>query len=345
VADGRDTPMKSALGYVKMIRRALPGVIFGSLSGRYYAMDRDNNWERTDAAWDAIAGKAPVRRARIEDLIRESYNRGITDEFIKPTRIAAPVMTRSDGLLFFNFRSDRARQILRLVVKSGKVGNLLCFSQYGEGLNEYCPALLSDVPVKNTLGDVLASAGLSQLRLAETEKYNYATYCFDAERTIDYPNEKKILIPSPKVATFDLMPEMAAPEITREFLANVGKFDVIIMNYANGDMVGHTGNMKAAVRALETLDGCLARIVPAALKAGGAVLLTADHGNIEKMKYGFMGLMPWTAHTANPVWLTAISNQRIGLKKIKGAGLANIAPTMLKLLGIKPPREMAAPLA
>jgi 2,3-bisphosphoglycerate-independent phosphoglycerate mutase len=345
IADGRDTNEKSALLYVRRIRRALGrDFVFGTLCGRYYAMDRNGNWDRTRAAFRAIySAKGSAFRGDIDDAIRRSYGRGITDEFIKPVRFAnySVGVQRGDGVLFFNYRADRARQFLELLVRE-RHRKILCFSQYGGGLNKYCPALLSDIPVKNTLGDVLAKHGLSQLRLAETEKYNHVTYFFDAERMIDYPNEKKILVPSPAVATFDMRPEMSAPEITREFLKNAGKFRVIIMNYANGDMVGHTGNKRAAIAAMEDLDKCLSKIVPAALKLGGAVLIAADHGNAEKMA-DFWG-RKWTAHTTNPVRLIAASNRKITLRHVKGAGLANIAPTMLKLLGIKPPKEMTKPL-
>jgi 2,3-bisphosphoglycerate-independent phosphoglycerate mutase len=345
IADGRDVNEKSALLYVRKIRRRLGrDFIFGTLSGRYYAMDRNENWDRTRAAFRAIysAGGAAFR-GDIEQAVLKSYRGGITDEFIKPIRFANynVGVQRDDGVLFFNYRADRARQFLRLLVRA-RHRKILCFSQYGDGLDKYCPALIPDIPVRNTLGDVLAKYGVSQLRLAETEKYNHVTYFFDAERMIDYPGEKKILVPSPAVATFDMKPEMSAPEITREFLKNIGKFRVVIMNYANGDMVGHTGNLRAAIRAMEELDKCLSKIVPAALKLDGTVLITADHGNAEKMT-DFWG-RKWTAHTTNPVRFIAASNGRIELRRVRGAGLANIAPTMLRLLGIRPPREMAEPL-
>jgi 2,3-bisphosphoglycerate-independent phosphoglycerate mutase len=348
ISDGRDVDPKSALLYVGKIRRALgSGFVFGSICGRYYAMDRNNNWDRTELAFDAIAKRrVKAAGAPIEQVIGRTYRAGVTDEFIKPARLSDfGGIARDDGVLFFNYRADRARQFLKMLVKSRLTRNMLCFSQYGDGLDGYCPALLPDVPIKNTLGDILAKNGLSQLRLAETEKYNHVTYFFDAERMIDYPKEKKILVPSPAVATFDLTPEMSAPGITGQFLKNARDFDAIIMNYANGDMVGHTGNRRAAIAAMETLDKCLARIVPMVLKLDGTILITADHGNAEKMASGLFGTRPWTAHTMNPVPLVAVSNRRIGLKNPRGgAGLANIAPTMLKLLGINRPREMAAPL-
>ena len=357
IADGRDVDSRSAMLYVRKIRRTLGrDFIFGSLSGRYYAMDRNNNWDRTKEAFDAIFGaggagfyKTRLRREAanmtIDSAIRRSYARNITDEFIRPVRFSSPPVSRDDGVLFFNYRADRARQFLELLVKS-RHRRILCFSQYGvPELDKCCPALLPDVPIRNTLGDVLAGNGLTQLRLAETEKYNHVTYFMDAERMMDYPGEKKILVPSPAVATFDLAPEMSAPEITREFLRNIGGFDAVIMNYANGDMVGHTGNMAAAVKSLEVLDLCLSKIVPAVLKLGGAIMITADHGNAEKMS-DWRG-RKWPAHTTNPVpfvlvsprrWWSATKGGDGGL--CKHGGLANIAATMLKLLGVKPPREM-----
>jgi 2,3-bisphosphoglycerate-independent phosphoglycerate mutase len=346
ISDGRDVNEKSALLYVRRIRRALGrrDFVFGTLSGRYYAMDRNENWDRTRLAFRAIYNaEGAVFRGDIEQAIASSYRKRITDEFISPARFANynVGVQKNDGVLFFNYRADRARQFLRLLV-GARHRKILCFSQYGDGLDKYCPALIRDVPVKNTLGGVLAKHGVSQLRLAETEKYNHVTYFFDAERMVDYPNEKKILVPSPAVATFDMKPGMSAPEITREFLKNIGKFQVVVMNYANGDMVGHTGNKKAAVAAMETLDRCLSKIVPATLKLGGMVLITADHGNAEKMA-DFWG-RKWTAHTTNPVRLIMASNRAVALRRARNAGLANVAPTMLALLGIKPPKEMAAPL-
>ena len=224
---------------------------------------------------------------------------------------------------------------MREILKTN--AHILCFSQYGEGLNELCPALLPDEAISNTLGDILEKNGKSQLRIAETEKYNHVTYFFDSERNIDYENEKKVLIPSPDVATFDLKPEMSAIEITDSLLPILGQYDVVILNYANGDMVGHTGNENAAVRAMEFLDAQLARLIPAVLDLGGIALITADHGNAEKM-WDDKNNLPWTAHTTNPVNLIVVSNGDI--KSVRDGGLADIAPTMLKILGINQPDDM-----
>lgn len=343
IADGRDTPPQSAKQYVDLIKDILAPyfmdgrAIWGTLSGRYYAMDRNNNVDRTALAIDAIAcGRAEFSAPTIDVALHDAYARGETDEFIKPTVINGDVpITDKDGFIFGNYRSDRARQIMREIVKTGV--RVLCFSQYGEGLNEICPALINDMVVENTLGDVLAANGLSQLRIAETEKYNHVTYFMDAERNIDYAGGKKILIPSPDVATFDLKPEMSAVEITDALLPVLGDYDVVILNWANGDMVGHTGNIDAAVRAMEVLDTQLARLVSAVLKLDGTMLITADHGNAEQM-WDNTNNGPWTAHTTNPVNLIVVSNTPP--KSVRDGGLADIAPTMLKILGIKQPDDM-----
>ena len=342
IADGRDTPPKSAKKYVDMVNAELAQwfsegrVFWGTMSGRYYAMDRNNNVDRTEIAVDAIVhDRSKYFADSIDDAINNAYMRGETDEFIYPTVISGTVpVTKKDGFVFGNYRSDRARQIMRDVIKTGVC--VLCFSQYGEGLNEMCPALIDDVEVKNTLGDVLAQNGLSQLRIAETEKYNHVTYFMDAERNIDYPGETKMLIPSPNVATFDLQPEMAAVQITDTLLENLGNFDVIIMNYANGDMVGHTGDMNATVHAMEALDAQLARFVPVVLEMGGVVLITSAHGNAEQM-WAEKNRTSLTSHTTNPVNFIVVSN---AVKSVQDGSLADIAPTVLGLLGIKPPKDM-----
>lgn len=342
IADGRDTPPQSASEYVSFIKEALAPYLadgrafFGTLSGRYYAMDRNQNMDRTELAFNAIArATSEYSASDIDDALQDAYARGETDEFIRPTVIAGDVaITPNDGFLFGNYRSDRARQIVRAVLTTG--AKILCFSQYGEGLNEVCPALLPDVAVENTLGDVLAANGKSQLRIAETEKYNHVTYFFDAERNVDFEGGEKVLIPSPDVATFDMKPEMSAGEITDALLPRLSQFDVVILNYANGDMVGHTGNEVAAIRAMEFLDSQLARLVPAVLDLGGTVLITADHGNAEKM-WDDKNNLPWTAHTTNPVNFIVVSNAQ---HTVHDGGLADIAPTILYLLGVHQPSDM-----
>ena len=341
IADGRDTPPQSAQKYIDIIKQDLANdieksaVFFGTLSGRYYAMDRNNNMDRTDLAFAAIErGESNYHAKTIDTALADAYARGETDEFIKPTVIAPTNLTTRDGFLFCNYRSDRARQIMRKVVENGC--HILCFSQYGEGLNEVCPALLPDIEITNTLGDVLQANDKSQLRIAETEKYNHVTYFMDAERNIDYENEEKVLIPSPSVTTFDMKPEMSANEITDALLPRLSKFDVVLLNFANGDMVGHTGNESAAIRAMECLDKQLSRIVPAVLDLDGCVLIIADHGNCEQM-WDSEHNVPLTSHTTNPVNFIMVSN---GNYVVRDGGLSDIAPTILKLVGIEKPDEM-----
>ena len=342
VSDGRDTPPQSALKYVDIIKTELAKyfdknmVFFGTLSGRYWTMDRNNNMDRTNLAFDAIAkGKSKYRAKDIDMALAEAYERGETDEFIKPTIIKPIKINAQDGLLFCNYRGDRARQILRKIIPLGC--HMLCFAQYGEGLNEHCPAVLQDVQPEHTLGDVLERNGKSQLRIAETEKYNHVTYFMDAERNIDYKMEEKVLIPSPDVPTFDKKPEMAANAITKVLLPRLSKFDVVLLNFANGDMVGHTGNEKAAIKAMECLDKQLKKIVPAVLKLDGAVLIIADHGNAEQM-WDDKHNVPLTSHTTNPVRFIMVSN---GKYTVHNGGLKDVAPTILKLLKIKKPKEMS----
>lgn len=343
VADGRDTPPKSAKKYIYEIKRELAEyflsgtAVWGTLTGRYYTMDRNNNNDRTEIAFNAIAlSMAKYTAPTIDAALDDAYGRGESDEFIYPTVIDGDVaITKKDGFVFGNYRSDRARQIVRAILGVGC--EMLCFSQYGEGLNDKCPALLDDIDVPNTLGDVLAENGLAQLRIAETEKYNHVTYFMDAERNIDFPGGKKILIPSPDVATFDLKPEMSAIEITDALIPQLSKYDVVILNYANGDMVGHTGNEDATIKAMETLDAQLMRLVPAVLELGGELLIVADHGNAEQM-WDYEHNAPHTAHTTNPVNVIYVSNNPMPLHD---GGLADIAPTMLKILRLPQPAEMS----
>ncbi|MFQ6739088.1 MAG: 2,3-bisphosphoglycerate-independent phosphoglycerate mutase [Alphaproteobacteria bacterium] len=341
IADGRDTPQKSAQQYIDKIKTVLADALndgrafFGTLSGRYYTMDRNHNMDRTRLAFDAIAkGKSQYHAKTIDDALSDAYARGESDEFIKPTIITPTVITSHDGFMFGNYRSDRARQIVREMLQTKC--HMLCFSQYGEGLDEFCPALLPDVPVVNTLGDVLAQNGKRQLRISETEKYNHVTYFFDAERNIDFDGEEKVLVPSPAVATFDMKPEMAAREITSELLPRLHDFDVVILNYANGDMVGHTGNEHAAIDAMRVLDRQLSELVPNVVNMGGAVLVVADHGNAEEM-WDYKNNVPLTSHTTNPVRFILVSN---GHYHVHDGGLADVAPTILSLLNIDKPTEM-----
>ena len=341
VADGRDVPPKSAQGFIDLIKSKLSKYLddgrafFGTLSGRYYTMDRNHNLDRTELAFNAIANaQAEFSAPNIDAALRDAYARGETDEFIKPIVIKPTPITKNDGFIWGNYRSDRSRQIVRAVLDTG--AHILCFSQYGEGLNEMCPALLNDEIQANSFGQVLAASGKTQLRIAETEKYNHVTYFFDIESNDDLVGEKKILIPSPDVATFDLKPEMSAGEITDKLLGELPNFDVVILNYANGDMVGHTGVESAAIRAMEYLDTQLARLVPAVLNLGGAILITADHGNAEEM-WDYKNNAPCTSHTTNPVNFIVVG---LGDVVVHDGGLADIAPTMLKILDLPQPADM-----
>lgn len=341
IGDGRDAPPQSAQKYIDLLKTELRdgfennSVFFGTLSGRYYTMDRNNNVDRTQLAFDAIAnGESEYHAKTIDKALADAYARGESDEFIKPTIITPTKLTTRDGFLFCNYRSDRARQIVRKVVENGC--HILCFSQYGEGLNELCPAILTDIKTENTIGDILEKNNKTQLRIAETEKYNHVTYFMDAERNIDYKGEEKVLIPSPDVATFDMKPEMSANEITDALLPRLAKFDVVLLNFANGDMVGHTGNEDAAIRAMEFLDKQLSRIVPVVLKLDGTMIIIADHGNCEQM-WDDKNNVPLTSHTTNPVNCIVVSNTKY---TVHDGGLADIAPTILKILDIKKPKDM-----
>ena len=341
IGDGRDTNPQSAQKYIDLLKSKLRNgfennsVFFGTLSGRYYTMDRNNNLDRTQLAFDAIANTESEYHAKtIDKALADAYARGETDEFIKPTIITPTKLTTRDGFLFCNYRSDRSRQIMRKVIETGC--HILCFSQYGEGLNELCPAILPDIKTENTIGDILEKNNKTQLRIAETEKYNHVTYFMDAERNLDYIGEEKVLIPSPDVATFDMKPEMSAKKITDALLPRLSKFDVVLLNFANGDMVGHTGNEDAAIRAMEFLDKQLSRIVPAVLKLDGVIIIIADHGNCEQM-WDDKNNVPLTAHTTNPVNCIVVSNIKYN---VHDGGLADVAPTILKILGIKKPKEM-----
>lgn len=335
ISDGRDTPPDSAAKYIARLQSEFAdnqNVRFATLCGRYYAMDRNTNWDRTQLAYDAIACGVAPEFPDVLSALQDAYAAGETDEFIRPRKMSGfDKIEADDGIFFANYRSDRARQILKLL-HQGVAKHILTFNSLSEDIDKYAAALLPAVPVENTLGDVLAANGLSQLRIAETEKYTHTTYFFDAERKMDYPKEQAVLIPSPDVATFDLKPEMSAAELTDTLIAKMFSFDVSIVNFANGDIVGHTGNLNAAVLAMNALDVCLSRFVPGVIAAGGAVLITADHGNAEDMSK--------TSHTTNPVPFILVANDVGDVKLRSGAGLSAIAPTMLQLLGLPCPLEM-----
>lgn len=354
--DGRDTPPSSAKEYLEELEEFCGQTGLGkiaTISGRYYAMDRDKRWERVEKAYAAMVYGEGEEADSALQAVENSYARDITDEFVIPTVIKAdgrPVATikAGDPVLFFNFRPDRAREITRAFVDpeftgfERRTGYLKAFfvamTQYDETLN--VPLLFPpEDRMKNILAEVLANNGKKQLRIAETEKYAHVTFFFNGGEEKPFPLEERILIPSPKVPTYDQKPEMSAYEVTETLLKEIeqDKFDVIIMNYANCDMVGHTGVPEAARKAVEAIDDCLSRLIPAILAKGGAVILTADHGNAEMMK-DYQSGEPYTAHTTFPVPVVVIGvSEPI---RVKDGKLADLAPTLLELIGLPKPAEM-----
>jgi 2,3-bisphosphoglycerate-independent phosphoglycerate mutase len=353
--DGRDTAPDSGAGYVNDLVEKMKEYGVGKIAsvvGRYYAMDRDRRWERTEKAYRLLTrGEGRPRRDPVA-AIREYYAEGITDEFMLPVVIvgedggpAATVQDR-DSVIFFNFRADRARQLTRAFTEEDFPGfdrgprlgiRFTCMTQYSHSFP--LPVAFGPVFHERILADILAEAGLRNLRIAETEKYAHVTFFFNGGVETEYPGEKRILIPSPKVATYDLKPEMSAYEVTDSVVAAIesGEFDVFIMNYANADMVGHTGVLDAAIKAIETIDTCLGRVVGAIRGRGGTVIITADHGNAEQMIDPETG-QPFTAHTTNHVPFILIDEYRGRLRE--GGSLQDIAPTMLGLLGLPKPSQM-----
>jgi len=340
--DGRDVPPTSARKYILALEGKMAEIKFGqlaSIAGRYYAMDRDKRWERIELALDAlVSGKARTALTP-QEALNLAYRQGETDEFVIPTIIvdndSEPVacIGQDDVVVFFNFRPDRARQITHKL----KDRHFYTFTQYDETLD--LPIVFPPEEIKNTLGEVLSKAGLKQLRIAETEKYAHVTFFFNGGEEIAYPGEARILINSPKVPTYDLQPEMSAYEVTEKLVEEIrqDKYDVIILNYANADMVGHTGNLEAATAAIETVDNCLQQTVKAVQEQGGIVLITADHGNAEKM-VDHHTKEPYTAHTSNKVPLIFVG-EGYTLNKEVGC-LCDLAPTILYLVNVEQPAEM-----
>jgi 2,3-bisphosphoglycerate-independent phosphoglycerate mutase len=352
--DGRDTPPQSGKEYLTQLEEYIKELGIGriaTISGRYYAMDRDKRWERIQLAYDAmVRGKGETAASAIS-AIEESYKENRTDEFVLPTVImndGKPVakIQENDSIIFFNFRPDRAREITRTLVDpdfNGFDRNLfplyyVCMTQYDATMPNVHVAYLPEV-YKNTLGEYIASKGLKQLRIAETEKYAHVTFFFNGGVEKPNKNEDRALIPSPKVATYDLQPEMSAYEVTDRVLQEIDKdyYDLIIINFANLDMVGHTGVFNAAKSAVEALDKCVGKVVSGILEKGGAVYMTADHGNAEQM-YDYETGEPFTAHTTNPVPFVVIGEGDVKLRE--GGRLSDIAPTMLDFMRLPIPVEM-----
>ncbi|MBM3342463.1 MAG: 2,3-bisphosphoglycerate-independent phosphoglycerate mutase [Betaproteobacteria bacterium] len=357
--DGRDTPPKSAEPSIAALEKKFAAVGAGriaSICGRYFAMDRDKRWERVSQAYDLITqGKAPFQAASAIEAYQLADVRGETDEFVKATAIvppgAKPVrMNDGDAVVFMNFRADRARQITHALTTPGdanfsgfkrehapKLGYYATLTTYGEDF-AHLPAAFAPQDINNGFGEYLAARGLKQLRIAETEKYAHVTYFFNGGIETPYQGEDRIMVPSPKVATYDLQPEMSAREVTDKLVAAIAsrQYSAIICNYANGDMVGHTGNLDAATRAIEALDECIGRAVEAMQAIGGEVLITADHGNAETM-LDLEAQQPHTAHTLNLVPLLYIGRKA---KAKNGGALQDVAPTLLKMMGLPQPPEM-----
>ena len=354
--DGRDTPPASGADYVKELcdkMKELGVGKVGVISGRYYAMDRDNRWDRVEKAFRALTLGEGVEAADPVEAIRASYAADVTDEFMLPTVMmenGRPIATiqDKDSIIFFNFRPDRARELTRAFCADTFDGfdrgakkelTYVCFTEYDVTIPNKLVAFRK-IKLTNTFGQFLAANGKTQARIAETEKYAHVTFFFNGG--VEEPNEgeDRILVKSPKVATYDLQPEMSAPQVCDKLVEAVGsgKYDVIIINFANPDMVGHTGVEKAAIQAVEAVDACVGRAVEAVEKAGGVMFLCADHGNAEQLIDYETGA-PFTAHTTNPVPFILI-NDKAGRKLREGGCLADIAPTLLELMGLSQPAEM-----
>ena len=348
--DGRDCPPRSAAGYVADVAKALPASVpIATVCGRYYAMDRDNRWERVAKAYDLLVDAAGDKSSDPLTAINRAYEKDQNDEFVLPAVVGAYAgMKDGDGILCFNFRADRVRQLLgamlapdfkgferrRVVHFAAAVG----MTEYSTALNAHLATIFPPQNLDNVLGKAVAAAGRAQVRMAETEKYPHVTYFLNGGEETPYAGEDRIMVPSPKVATYDLQPEMSAPELTEKAVAAIGsaKYDMIVLNFANPDMVGHTGSLAAAIKAVEAVDAGLGRIVAALENAGGALIVTADHGNCELMRDPETG-GPHTAHTTNPVPVVVMGG---GVTAIGEGRLADLAPTVLELMGISKPAEM-----
>ena len=351
--DGRDTPPASAEGYITKLEDKMKEKGIGkiaSVMGRFYAMDRDNRWERIKKAYDAMVYGEGLKSNTAISAIENEYQQEIFDEFVEPTVICNgnnPLATISDNdsVIFFNFRPDRARQITRALVDpefkgfENKKMNLdfVCFTQYDATMPNVKVAF-KPTKLVNTLGEYLSKNNYKQLRIAETEKYAHVTFFFNGGVEAQYPGEDRILVPSPKVETYDMKPEMSAYEVTEKVCDAISedKYDCIILNFANPDMVGHTGNLDAAIKAVETVDECVGKIVKLVEEKQGKLLITADHGNAEQM-IDYKTGEPHTAHTTNPVPLILVGMDDV---KLKNGKLADLAPTMLDMMGLKKPDEM-----
>lgn len=346
--DGRDVPPTSGVNYLERLLAHFAAAGYGKpgvICGRFYAMDRDNRWERVERAWRALICGEGRQAADLPAAVKESYANGITDEFIEPILPAGSLCTIAEGdsVIFYNFRADRAREITRALTEEDfaefprsifpKI-HFCCMTEYDAEFN--LPIAFRRSSPRNTYGEVLAAHGLRQLRIAETEKYAHVTFFFNGGTEKPNKGEERILVPSPQVPTYDLQPEMSAHEVCDKVCAAIlsGDFDAVVLNLANPDMVGHTGVIQAAVKAVETVDECLGRIEHAVLQAGGAMLLTADHGNVERMLDEDGN--PVTSHTTSPVPLVMVNYPG----SLQNGALCDLAPTLLQMLGLPQPAEM-----
>ena len=358
ITDGRDTPAESASKYINQIESCIKQLNIGeiaSICGRYWMMDRNLLWERTEKAFANLTDPGiKVKNISAQDYIKKSYDKNITDEFIEPIRMSDNYLKDGDSLICFNFRPDRARQIIKSLSEKKFTDfkrktfpniDLVTFTQYD--INFPVKVAFPPESLNNFIGQIVSENGLKQYRTAETEKYPHVTYFFNGGVEIPLPGEERHLIPSPRVATYDIQPEMSAEELTNSCSKAIksGKYAFVVINFANPDMVGHTGNMNATIKAIETVDKCIGQIVNATGEMGGSILITADHGNAEVMK-GPSG-EPWTAHTINKVPLIFIEGEKRKIPNMgneinlrDNAGLADIAPTLLQLLNLPIPKEM-----
>ncbi len=358
ILDGRDTPPDSGRGYLEQLGDRMAEIGVGRIAtvcGRFYAMDRDTRWERVERAYRLYTRGEGTSAADAVAAVERAYAAGETDEFVRPAVITdaggdpAGTVGDGDGIIFFNFRADRAREITRAFTESDfphfdrtprpDLAGYVCMTSYDAEFD--LPVAFPPVRLEGLFGETLADAGLRQLRIAETEKYAHVTYFFNGGEETPFPDEDRCMIPSPReVETYDEKPEMSAPAVTEEVLNRIAsdRYDVIVLNFANMDMVGHTGVLEAAVRASETVDACVGRIIPAVLDRGGAVLITADHGNAEMMVAADGGAH--TAHTTNPVPCILVDPSRASARLRDGGVLGDVAPTLLALIGISRPPEM-----